>query len=238
MSLFALSPLSRLLVCVPHGSAKIAEDARARTFEAGIAATVAASSYGVALSRVCTQAAKLSHPLNDVITAQGQLQDYAHPRDPQGFKHLADAIWPDFLNVCGYDAAWSGLAATTSRGWPLGTCPVGSKIAPPLAGTIKVMCLGDSITVGFGTAAGDSFRCLLKARAAAHGLTIDFIGDRTSGACADNQHNAVSGWTIEQQDADIATRFGVLPDVIIVHLGTNNFIAGNTGLTAMGTFLG
>jgi len=238
MSLFALSPLSRLLVCVPHGSAKIAEDARARTFEAGIAATVAASSYGVALARVCTQTAKLSHPLNDVITAQGDLQDYVHPRDPSGFKKMCDAIWPDFLNVCGYDAAWSGLAATTSRGWPLGTCPVGSKITPALTGTIKVMCIGDSITLGHGAAPGDSFRCLLKARATAYGLTTDFIGARANGTCADNNHNAVSGWSIEQQDADIATRFGVLPDVIIVHLGTNNFINGNTGLAAMATFLG
>lgn len=126
---------------------------------------------------------------------------------------------------------------STSRGWPLGTRPAGTPIGTLLTGTIKVMCLGDSITVGFGTAAGDSYRCLLAARALAYGLTLDFIGARADGVCADNQHNGVSGWTIAQQNADVPTRFGVLPDVILIHLGTNNFIAGDDGLAAMATFL-
>lgn len=125
----------------------------------------------------------------------------------------------------------------TSKGRPLGTRPPGTPISTELTGTIKVMCIGDSITVGFGLIAGDSYRCLLGARAATYGLTLDFIGARTNGACSDNQHNGVGGWTIENQNTDVATRFGVLPDVIIIHLGSNNFIAGNDGLTAMGTFL-
>lgn len=78
---------------------------------------------------------------------------------------------------------------TTSRGWPLGTRPAGTAIGTLLTGTIKVMCIGDSITLGHGTAPGDSFRCLLKARATAYGLTTDFIGARANGTCADNDHN-------------------------------------------------
>ena len=127
--------------------------------------------------------------------------------------------------------------STTSHGWQLGTRPPGTLIGTPLTGTIRIMCIGDSITVGFGTAGGDSFRCLLASRATAYGLTLDMIGARSDGACADNEHNGVSGWTIEQQNADIPAQFGVLPHVIIIHLGTNNFIAGNDGLTAMATFL-
>lgn len=96
---------------------------------------------------------------------------------------------------------------------------------------LRVMPLGDSITlgVGDGTADGvqDGYRCALKVKLAAAGQTIDYVGSQTSGPpqCPghDVQHEGHSGWTTTQLLGQTAQWVAAAdPDVVLLMIGTND----------------
>jgi lysophospholipase L1-like esterase len=92
---------------------------------------------------------------------------------------------------------------------------------PPL----RVMPLGDSITMGIGSATTSSYRVDLQNRLRRAGLSVDFVGSQRDGspATADLDHEGHSGWTIArlaaQADGWLAT---YRPDAVLLQTGTND----------------
>jgi lysophospholipase L1-like esterase len=95
------------------------------------------------------------------------------------------------------------------------------------------MALGDSITSGTGSVARDSYRGDLQERLTGAGLEVDFVGSQHSGLGIDGDHEGHGGATIsriaDRADGWLAT---YQPDVILLHVGTNNITRGDSARTA------
>lgn len=92
---------------------------------------------------------------------------------------------------------------------------------------LRVMPLGDSITVGVGSRLGSSYRAMLYARLRQAGLPVDFVGSQRSGTGKDPEHEGHGGWTVDRIAAAVETWLTVYqPDVILLHIGTNNITRG------------
>src|SRR5689334_5617383 len=110
--------------------------------------------------------------------------------------------------------------------------PADTVPTPPL----RVMPLGDSITMGIGSATMSSYRIDLQNRLAAAGRSVDFVGSQRDGApaTADLDHEGHSGWTIAkiagQVNGWLATS---RPDAVLLQIGTNDMRteAGSVGAT-------
>ncbi|MGH7803689.1 MAG: SGNH/GDSL hydrolase family protein [Candidatus Binatia bacterium] len=117
---------------------------------------------------------------------------------------------------------------------PLGACDGGGGGSTPsaseaAAGALKVMPLGDSITEGGNEAA--TYRYFLQKHLEGAGVTVDFVGSMSGvfrgtprHADFDPDHEGHWGWTT----ARILDRLdewapAARPDVVLVHLGTNDF---------------
>src|SRR5690349_9131179 len=98
------------------------------------------------------------------------------------------------------------------------------------------MPLGDSITMGIGSATTGSYRVDLQNRLRRAGLAVDFVGSQHDGApaTADLDHEGHSGWTIAriaaQADEWLST---YRPDAVLLQIGTNDLRtqAGAAGAT-------
>jgi lysophospholipase L1-like esterase len=90
---------------------------------------------------------------------------------------------------------------------------------------LKVMPLGDSITMGIGSQTFSSYRIDLQNRLRAAGLSVDFVGSQRNGgpATADLDHEGHSGWTVAKiaanADGWLAT---YQPDAVLLQIGTND----------------
>ena len=96
----------------------------------------------------------------------------------------------------------------------------------------KIMPLGDSITLGFnginypnGSIPG-GYRRQLGTRLASAGYTYDFVGRSTANAAAgtDPDHNGYGGIRTDQVLANLSTWLSANPDIVLMHLGTNDLI--------------
>jgi len=98
----------------------------------------------------------------------------------------------------------------------------------PAGGTVRVMPLGDSITQG--RAGKENYRPLLWDLLRRAGADVDFVGSRnrfyvetapTEGF--DHDHEGHWGWRAEEVLARIGEWAGeAKPDVVLIHLGTND----------------
>jgi len=122
---------------------------------------------------------------------------------------------------------------------PAATADAGSLPAPgPADGAespepVRIMPLGDSITYGVGSSAGDSYRGPLYWRLAQAGVQVDYVGSMRSGVSPDPDNEGHKGWTIAQLAArvdDWLTTYR--PDVILLHIGTNDMVRGNQDAAA------
>lgn len=90
---------------------------------------------------------------------------------------------------------------------------------------LRIMPLGDSITDGLQFPGG--YRTRLWQLAQRGGQAIDFVGSQRNGQNAnlpDPDHEGHPGWTIQQLDQYAAQWVHTYrPDVILLHIGTNNF---------------
>ncbi|AGL18089.1 esterase [Actinoplanes sp. N902-109] len=111
----------------------------------------------------------------------------------------------------------SGMSSPSSSGVP------SSGAAPAVTRVLRVMPLGDSITMGAGSVDGSGYRALLYRRLTAAGIRVDFVGSQHTGAGPDADHEGHSGWTLTQLarhlDAWLDT---ARPDVVLLHAGTND----------------
>jgi lysophospholipase L1-like esterase len=95
------------------------------------------------------------------------------------------------------------------------------------ATAVKIMPLGDSITDGFNVPGG--YRITLKPKLDAGGYTTDFVGTMSNGPASltDREHQGLTGWRIDQLDANIVTWLQqTTPDTVLLHAGTNDAIQG------------
>lgn len=100
---------------------------------------------------------------------------------------------------------------------------------------LRVMPLGDSITYGSGgTANVGGYRGTLFSLLTGAGYAPDFVGTQTgnSSLLTDRDHQGHSGWRIAQLDANVESWFASIadPDVILLHIGTNDF-GGNDNIS-------
>lgn len=90
---------------------------------------------------------------------------------------------------------------------------------------LRVMPLGDSITAGSGDPVRNGWRPALKARLAAAGVPIDYVGSQRSGTAVDAQHEGHGGWTIAQLAGPAPGWVRTYaPDVVLLMAGTNDVL--------------
>ena len=99
-------------------------------------------------------------------------------------------------------------------------------ILPP---QLRVMPLGDSITLGLSIAGG--YRAPLYQLLTNAGYSVDFIGTQTGNGAAglpDSDHEGYSGFTIPAVNSILSCVFNAVvePDVILLLLGVNDYRAG------------
>ena len=96
-----------------------------------------------------------------------------------------------------------------------------------MAGTLRIMPLGDSITLGRGDRRIDGYRRELGTLLASAAVRHDFVGSQSDGTGADNDHEGHSGWTIAETRGRIhGWLSSARPDVILLDLGTNDLLQG------------
>jgi lysophospholipase L1-like esterase len=90
---------------------------------------------------------------------------------------------------------------------------------------IRIMPLGDSLTVGHANPGG--YRPALRERLVADGLQIDFVGSQANGplTLADQEHEGHSGWRIDQLSGSVVTWLEAHnPQVVLLMVGTNDMV--------------
>ena len=123
-----------------------------------------------------------------------------------------------------FAASMAGLLFCTGMATPAFAEPS----TPDLAGTVssaplRIMPLGDSITVGVGSPGKNGYRMDLQRRLRAAGVTTDFVGSQSDGDNGDLDHEGRGGWTIDQIAAQVDRRLAeTSPDIVLLHAGTNN----------------
>jgi autotransporter-associated beta strand protein len=103
---------------------------------------------------------------------------------------------------------------------------------------IRILPLGDSITAGWGGDANQGgYRAPLAAALTAAGYNVNYIGTSTenSGTMAQPQHEGHSGWHISGISSNIQAWLAAVdnPDVVLLHIGTNDFGSGDNTATAI-----
>ena len=116
--------------------------------------------------------------------------------------------------------SWVGYREFILQGTPSLTAP----------GSVRIMPLGDSITQGAGAPGG--YRNKLYQSLSAAGYAVDFVGNQSDNPAAslpDSDHEGHGGWIISPIDQSIAGFFNSIadPDVILLHIGTNDFGSNN-----------
>jgi lysophospholipase L1-like esterase len=120
-------------------------------------------------------------------------------------------------------SALSAVLAATAAAVFAGVSPTSADgtATPPL----RVMPLGDSITMGIGSATTSSYRVGLQNRLRRAGLSVDFVGSQRDGspATADLDHEGHSGWTIARIAAQANGWLAAYrPDAVLLQIGTND----------------
>lgn len=103
------------------------------------------------------------------------------------------------------------------------------------ASSIRIMPLGDSITYGYPAPGG--YRTRLYSLLASEGYSFDFVGsltDNGSPDLPDPNHEGHPGWRAIDLSANIAGWLNVSdPDVILLHIGTNDLSTGASSATTL-----
>ncbi|KAL4797550.1 hypothetical protein BDV19DRAFT_387353 [Aspergillus venezuelensis] len=87
---------------------------------------------------------------------------------------------------------------------------------------LKVLPLGDSITLGTGSTEKNGYRAPLHTLLENYHNEIDFVGSQSTGTMADNQHEGHGGFTIEQITNSSVVGVYAQPNIVLLHAGTNN----------------
>ncbi len=111
---------------------------------------------------------------------------------------------------------------------------LGCVLAQPVSSQVRICPLGDSITES--SAGRHSYRYYLDQLLTSNGYSFDFVGHNFGvwgGAPAnpnfDQDHESYSGWQVNHILMDLQWwTWENLPDIVLIHLGTNDEIAGQS----------
>jgi lysophospholipase L1-like esterase len=119
-------------------------------------------------------------------------------------------------------------AAGASRTLLAVVCLVGLLAGNTLqAAPVRIMPLGDSITVGIGDGTTGGYRGPLYQQLTGAGYSVDFVGSQTTGAITDPNNEGHSGWRAEQIRDNIFDWLIARPaDIVLLHIGTNDISQG------------
>jgi lysophospholipase L1-like esterase len=114
--------------------------------------------------------------------------------------------------------------------------PMSVRTSPsPVRRTVRIMPLGDSITRGVGSARINSYRLDLDRRLRAAGVDVDLVGSQRDGDGRDPDHEGHSGWTIIKIADRVPEWLATYrPDVILLHIGTNDLSSDAAAAEAPG----
>ncbi|HYH30165.1 MAG TPA: GDSL-type esterase/lipase family protein [Pseudonocardia sp.] len=118
--------------------------------------------------------------------------------------------------------------ATVLAGVRAGTVPV-QRSAESGPGTVRIMPLGASSTVGKGSPETAGYRGPLQELLARDGLDVDLVGSLRDGpdSVPDRDHEGRSGITLEAMEPRVAEWVRkARPDIILLHNGTNDLLQG------------
>ena len=151
---------------------------------------------------------------------------------------------PSLTKLAASDMSFNGIslgAFLGSRTVAHDEIRIGETYADVVSGTsrpppIRIMPVGDSITQGAGAAGG--YRNKLYQSLTTAGYAVDFVGNASDNAAAtlpDADHEGHGGWIISQIDQNITGFFNTIadPDVILLHIGTNDFGSNNDTANAI-----
>ena len=97
---------------------------------------------------------------------------------------------------------------------------------------LRVMPLGDSVTLGTGSPTRSSYRAALALRLERGGMEINYVGSQSSGSGTDIDHEGHGGWTIDEMAYHLDSWLAeARPDVVLLHAGTNNISQGDSPYT-------
>ena len=123
--------------------------------------------------------------------------------------------------LCFVSASWF-LALLVALALPSGLSAQGT--------TVKIMPVGDSITRGsnYNGSVPGGYRRELGFLLASGGFRHDFVGNRTDNPAPgmDPNHNGLDGFRTDQMLTFLPTRLHTAPDIVLMHLGTNDLIQG------------
>jgi lysophospholipase L1-like esterase len=91
---------------------------------------------------------------------------------------------------------------------------------------MRILCLGASITWGVGSTDGNGYRKDLRDILTADGSSVRYVGTQTSGNMENNANEGYPGFRIDQVMGFAWNSYGYWPNIILVHLGTNDFVQG------------
>lgn len=93
-------------------------------------------------------------------------------------------------------------------------------IAPGIP--LKVLAVGDSITQGFKSTDGNGYRLHLLGSLIDAGSQVSYVGSQRSGNMENNANDGFVGWTISEIAEGARPDFKLLPNVVLLHAGTND----------------
>jgi lysophospholipase L1-like esterase len=102
---------------------------------------------------------------------------------------------------------------------------------------VRIMPLGDSITLGFGDETDrGGYRGPLYEMLAGAGFDVEFVGSESNGAIPHPRHEGQSGWFAEQIRDSVYSWLDTYPaDIVLLHIGTNNIIHDGKAPAIMAT---
>lgn len=121
-------------------------------------------------------------------------------------------------------ALFAALIACDPAAKPADGAPTATAVAP-----VRVMPLGDSITMGAYSSTGGGYRLPLWRDLQARSVRVDFVGSQSDGSFEDPDHEGHSGYTIDQiRDSVDGWLVQARPDIVLLHLGINDLDRGHS----------
>jgi lysophospholipase L1-like esterase len=132
-----------------------------------------------------------------------------------------------------FAASVTGLLFCTGMATSASAQPSAPDLSSGASKTLRIMPLGDSITVGVGSPGKNGYRTELQRRLREAGMPVDFVGSQSEGTVGDLDHEGHGGWTIERIAGIAGQRLAEYePDVVLLHAGTNNITRSEDPVSA------
>lgn len=86
---------------------------------------------------------------------------------------------------------------------------------------LRILCLGASITFGYGSSDGNGYRYALRGALVQGGSKVNMIGSVSHGNMNDNQVEAWPGYRIAEVDKKAELSLPSMPNVVLIFVGSN-----------------